>query len=58
MDFNCVYIYLTPAGRRKQFRCVTTAPSADLAVEIGERLMRNDKRRDIAKVVYSEAVSR
>lgn len=58
MDFNCVYIYLTTAGRQRQFRCRTTAPAADLAVEIGEKLLRKDKRRDIAKVVYSEAVSR
>lgn len=57
MDFNCFYIYVTPAGNRKQFRCRATAIAADLAVEIGERIMRNDKRRDIAKVVYSEAVS-
>lgn len=58
MDFNCLYIYLTPAGHRKQHRCFTTAPSADLAVEIGERMLRNDKRRVIDKIVYSEAVSR
>ena len=58
MDFNCFYIYVTPAGHRRQFRCRTTAVAADLAVEIGERILRNDKRRSIAKVVYSEAISR
>ena len=58
MDFNCVYIYRTPAGHRKQFRCVITSQSADLAVEIGERLLRSDKRRTIGVIEYSEAVSR
>lgn len=57
MDFNCVYIYRTPAGNRKQFRYRVKAVSADLAVEIGERLMRSDKRRNVGVVEYSEAVS-
>lgn len=57
LNFNCRLIYLTPGGKRVHAYYKTTAIAADLAVEIAERLLRKDKRRQVTRVVYSEAIS-
>lgn len=54
--FNCTILYLTPSGQRRYFRTKTIAPAADLAVELAERQARCDRRRQIATIVYTQAV--
>ena len=55
-NYACTLIYRTTAGHRKQFRTFVYALAADLAVETAEKLMRADKRRDVASVTYSDAI--
>lgn len=55
-DFNCLLIYLTPNGHRKQASFKTTAIAADVALEVAERLLRNDARRKVASVIYGKAI--
>lgn len=54
--FNCTVVYITPSGARKHFRAKTIAPAADLALEIAEKLLRTDKRRQVHAVEYTEAI--
>ena len=56
LDFNCLLIYLTPSGYRRQFRNKVRAFAADLALAIAEHQLRTDSRRKIAEIIYSEAV--
>lgn len=56
LDFNCLLVYLTPAGHRRQSNHKTRAIAADIALEIAERQLRADKRRRVASVVYGEAI--
>ena len=55
-DFNCLLIYRTPAGHRRQSRHKTRAVMADIALDIAERQLRADKRRLVARVTYGEAI--
>ena len=55
-DFNCMLVYRTPAGHRRQSRHKTRAITADIALEIAEKLLRADKRRRVDRVVYGKAI--
>ena len=55
-DFNCLLIYYTPCGYRRQSRHKTTAIAADVAIEVAEKQLRSDKRRRVARVSYGEAI--
>lgn len=55
-DFNCRLIYYTPSGYRRHSFHKTRAIAADLAIEIAEKQLRNDKRRRVARVSYGEAI--
>jgi hypothetical protein len=54
--FNCTIVYTTPRGWRKHFRAKTIAPAADLALEIAERLLHADRRRQVHAVEYTQAI--
>lgn len=54
--FNCLLIYYTASGYRRQSHHHTIAPAADLALDIAERQLRNDKRRRVGRVVYGKAI--
>ncbi len=55
-DFNCLLVYRTPAGHRRQSRHKTRAPAADLAMDIAEKQLRRDRRRKVDRVTYAEAI--
>ena len=54
--FNCLLIYYTASGYRRQSTHRTIASSADLALEIAEKQLRADKRRRVDRVVYGKAI--
>jgi hypothetical protein len=54
--FNCLVVYSTPAGRRVNVSIRVIAPSADLAMELAEKIVRADKRRAILSVEYAKAI--
>lgn len=56
LRFNCLLIYYTPSGYRRQSHHRTIAPAADLALDIAEKQLRNDKRRRVDRVVYGKAI--
>ena len=56
LDFNCRLVYLTPAGHRRHSSHKTRAIAAGIALEIAEHQLRRDKRRQVASVVYGEAI--
>lgn len=56
LRFNCLLIYVTPGGYRRQSHHRTIAPAADLALDIAERQLRGDRRRRVAKVVFGKAI--
>lgn len=56
LAFNCRLVYYTPAGARRHFHAKTVAPDADAACDIAERLLRKDKRRQVSRVSYHEAI--
>ena len=56
LRFNCLLIYYTASGYRRQSTHRTIAPSADLALDIAEKQLRNDKRRRVGRVVYGKAI--
>lgn len=55
-DFNCLLVYRTAAGYRRQSRHKTRATCADIALDVAERQLRGDKRRCVARVTYAEAI--
>ena len=55
-NFNCLIVYYTPSGLRKSANVKTRATSADLALEIAERLLRRDKRRSVSRVTFGRAI--
>ncbi len=55
-DFNCLLIYYTPAGHRRNAHIKTRAIAADIALDIAEKLLRRDKRRHVGRIVYGEAI--
>ena len=55
-DFNCLLVYRTPAGHRRQSRHKTRAVMADIALDIAERQLRADKRRRVDRVTYGKAI--
>lgn len=56
LRFNCRLVYYTPKGNRSHFYAKTIAPDADAACDIAERLLRKDKRRQVSRVSYHEAI--
>lgn len=56
LRFNCLLIYYTPSGYRRQSTHRTIASAADLALDIAEKQLRNDKRRRVAQVIYGKAM--
>lgn len=54
--FNCLLEYYTPGGYRRQSHHSTIATAADLALEIAEKQLRNDKRCRVDRVVYGKAI--
>ena len=56
LRFNCLLIYYTASGYRRQSHHRTIASSADLALDIAEKQLRNDKRRRVDRVVYGRAI--
>lgn len=54
--FNCLLEYYTPSGYRRQSTHRTIASAADLALDIAEKQLRNDKRRRVAWVSYGKAI--
>lgn len=55
-DFNCRLVYYTPAGRRCHSYHKTRAVMADIALDIAEKQLRNDKRRRVDRVVWGKAI--
>lgn len=56
LRFNCLLIYYTASGYRRQSHHRTIATAADLALEIAEKQLRADKRRRVGRVVYGKAI--
>ena len=56
LRFNCLLVYYTASGYRRQSHHRTIATAADLALEIAERQLRGDKRRRVAWVSYGKAI--
>jgi len=54
--YNCMLVYLTPAGRRQHFRTKAAAQTADQALALAERHLSHDKRRVATAIVYREAI--
>ena len=55
LTFNCRLTYYTPAGHKQTTHFKTYAQSADLAVEVAEKLLRCDKRRRVGTIAFFEA---
>jgi hypothetical protein len=53
--YNCVLVYLTPAGRRQHFRTKAAAQTADQALALAERHLLHDKRRAVGSIEHREA---
>ena len=54
--YNCMLVYLTPAGRRVHFRTKAVAQTADQALALAERHLTHDKRRVVVDIVHREAI--
>lgn len=54
--YNCMLVYLTPAGRRQHFRTKAVAQTADQALELAQRHLTNDTRRRVRSIEYMEAI--
>lgn len=56
INFNCLMVYYTPAGHRRTAHVKTRADSPSAAIEVAEKLLRADKRRQVARVTYGKAI--
>jgi hypothetical protein len=54
--FNCAVLYVNTGNRRMQATVKTTAPAADLAMELATKIVRADKRRKVKSVYYTTAI--
>jgi len=54
--YNCMLVYLTPAGRRQHFRTKAAAQTADQALALAERHLTHDKRRVVAAIVHKRSI--
>jgi len=55
-QYNCRLVYYTPAGNRRTAHLKTCATLAERALDIAERLLHTDKRRQVARVTYRKAI--
>ena len=54
--FNCAILYINESNRRMQANVKTIAPAADISLDLAEKLIRADKRRNVKSVYYTSAI--
>jgi hypothetical protein len=54
--FNCTILYVNTGERRKQANVKTIASAADIALNLAEKLVRDDKRRKVKNIYYTSAI--